>query len=145
MVIQFAIGSGLIVLTVVIATVLMSVALEVFYAARAVLFEVRPIARSTAALSVMTLSTVVVLTIVMWMWALALWGLGAADGLEAAIEVTMLAFTTLGGGEQDLADDWALLPGFIGTGGFILFGLSTAFMFEAVSEIRSGHRQRRGE
>ncbi|MEO1568864.1 MAG: ion channel [Pseudomonadota bacterium] len=143
MLIQFAFGTLMIVITVVIATGLMSLAFEAFHIAKKRLFGAHPFARTTATLSMVTLSIVVALTVVMWIWAAAVLALGIVPDWEAAIYVTMVAFTTLGGGDPLLPDRWRLLSGFIGTGGFILFGLATAFMFEAIADLRRAHRERR--
>ncbi len=143
MLFQFVLGSALITLTVVTGTVLMALSLELFQGVKARLFEVRPFTRSALALCVITLSMLAVLSIVMWIWAAAFRLLGLFSTLEEAVYFAMVAFTTLGFGDVLPPDEWRLLSGFVGTGGFILFGLSTAFMFEAVSELREGHRARR--
>jgi len=143
MLVQFILGSTFIVITVVIATVLMALSLELFHQAKDRLLEARPFTRTALALIVITLSMLAVLSVVMWMWAFAFLALGVFDTLEEAIYFSMVSFTTLGFGDVLATDDWRLLSGFVATGGFILFGLSTAFMFEAIAELRQAHRARR--
>lgn len=79
----------------------------------------------------------VVLGVVMWLWALFLYQLGLFPSLEAAIYFTSVAFTTLGFGDITLSIEWRLLSGMVATNGFILFGLGTAFLFEAIIRFRN--------
>ena len=69
-------------------------------------------------------------TIEVWVWAFVLMLTGAVTGLEPAVYFSLVSFTTLGFGDIILSHDWRLLSGLIGANGFLLFGWSTAFMFE---------------
>ena len=144
MLIQIAIGTALTVVTVLLATVLMTIALEVFHRVHQRLWTGHVFVKNVLALSAMTLALLCVLTLVMWIWTAAYLMLGVFETTEEALYFSMVSFTTLG--FSDIAsDDWRILSGFVATDGFILFGLSTAFMFEAITEVRRVHREHRSQ
>jgi len=143
MLIQFAFGVGMIVLTQVVATVLMAIGFEFVARVRGRIGPDPSLGRTAIVLSLMALAVLVALSVVIWIWTFAVLWLGVFETLEDALYFTLVAFTTLGFGENPAAEDWRLLSGFVATGGFILFGLSTAFLFEAISELRHAHRERR--
>jgi hypothetical protein len=76
-----------------------------------------------------------------------LWGavyaaLGVVPDLPTAIYHSLLVITTLGSNVETVASHWRLLGGIEAIGGWLTFGLSTAFLF-AVME-RMGPLARRG-
>jgi hypothetical protein len=71
-------------------------------------------------------------------WALVMVKIGAFAAFEEAYYFASVAFTTLGFGDVLLPADWRLLAGSIAADGFILFGMSAAFLFEAVRKARIG-------
>ncbi len=73
--------------------------------------------------------------VVMLLWAILLCLFGLFDDLYTSLYFTMIAFTTLGFGDITLPIKWGMFSGFIATGGFILFGLETAFLFEVLRRI----------
>lgn len=79
------------------------------------------------------------LTFIIWMWAFVLIRLGTFAGWEESIYFTIVAFTTLGFGDVELPQNWRLLSGFIAADGFILFGLNTAVLLEAMMRLRSNN------
>ncbi len=72
-----------------------------------------------------------------WLWALLFLCLAPEilPDLEAAIYFSTSAFTTVGFGDVFLDKEWRLLSAFEAANGFILFGWSTAFIFEVISKI----------
>lgn len=92
--------------------------------------------RHTIALTLVGLWLVLALLVIMLAWAVILYLIGIFEGLEPAIYFSSISFTTLGFGDLILPDAWRLLSGFIATGGFILFGLNTAFLYEVLRELR---------
>lgn len=70
-----------------------------------------------------------------WVWALCYLGLEVLPDLETALYFSTAAFTTVGFGDVHLDKDWRLLSSFEAANGFILFGWSTAFIFEVMSRI----------
>ncbi|MDZ7627902.1 MAG: ion channel [Parvularculaceae bacterium] len=71
-------------------------------------------------------------------WAGVMVKAGAFTEFEEAFYFASVAFTTLGFGDVLLPADWRLLSGAIAADGFILFGMSAAFLFEAVRKARIG-------
>lgn len=64
-------------------------------------------------------------------------------GWEPALYFSAASYTTLGFGDLLLPEQWRLLSGATAANGFLLFGLSTAFMFEVMRQLnlsgRSNH------
>ena len=50
--------------------------------------------------------------------------------MQPAVYFSLVCFTTLGFGDITLPVEWRLLSALIGANGFLLFGWSTAYMFE---------------
>lgn len=82
-----------------------------------------------------TLGTFVSQVAQIWMWALVYLGLGEFDRLEPAVYFSTVVFTTLGFGDLVVSPDWRLMASCEAAGGLLLFGLSTAFLFEVLREI----------
>ena len=71
----------------------------------------------------------------MWVWALFYYYVDALSSFEEALYFSTSTFTTLGMGDLILGYDWRLLSTFQSANGFILFGWSTAFIFEVMSKL----------
>ncbi|MBN8520609.1 MAG: two pore domain potassium channel family protein [Alphaproteobacteria bacterium] len=72
-----------------------------------------------------------------WIWA-ALYFYFEHDVLknfETALYFSTVSFTTVGFGDIVLSPEWRLLSSFEAANGFILFGWSTAFIFEIISKL----------
>ncbi|MEM7542514.1 MAG: ion channel [Pseudomonadota bacterium] len=93
------------------------------------------IARQVTVLTLVTVWLAVGLLLSMCCWGAVLDALGIFPTFEQSLYFSMVAFTTLGFGDVILPADWALLSGFIATNGFILFGLDTAFLFDALRRL----------
>ncbi len=72
-----------------------------------------------------------------WLWAgfYLLVEVDALPDLEAALYFSTSCFTTVGFGDIVLDDEWRLVSSFQSANGFILFGWSTAFIFEVMSKL----------
>lgn len=70
-----------------------------------------------------------------WIWALFYISVGAISGLEEALYFSTSTFTTVGFGDVVLGENWRLVSSFQSANGFILFGWSTAFIFEVMSRL----------
>lgn len=70
-----------------------------------------------------------------WLWALFYLALGEFDRLEPALYFSTVVFTTLGFGDVLATPDWRLMAACEAASGLLLFGLSTAFLFEILGEI----------
>ena len=77
-----------------------------------------------------------VVTIGVWIWAMALNGLGAFPTLEEAVYFSLVAFTTLGLGDVVAPQEWRILSGMAAVNGFLSFGLLTALLVETLRQVR---------
>ena len=90
--------------------------------------------------SSLILSTIWILgahTASVWLWSFAFLLLGVFDKLEPAVYFSLVAFTTLGFGDITLPEDWRILSGMTAINGLLMFGFSTAFLFEVFAKFRS--------
>ncbi len=72
-----------------------------------------------------------------WIWAVAYYVIQAQgiNDFETALYFSTSAFTTVGFGDIYLQADWRLMSSFESANGMILFGWSTAFIFDVVSKL----------
>lgn len=70
-----------------------------------------------------------------WLWAVFYIGIGEISDIETALYFSTTTFTTVGYGDVILDKDWRLVSSFQSANGFILFGWSTAFIFEVMSKL----------
>jgi len=75
-----------------------------------------------------------------WLWAVFYLLVGEFDELEPALYFSTVVFTTLGFGDILSSADWRLMASCEAAGRLLLFGLSTAFLFEVMREILSRRR-----
>lgn len=68
-----------------------------------------------------------------WLWAVFYLSIEALPTLEEALYFSTCTFTTVGYGDIVLDKGWRLVSSFQAANGFILFGWSTAFIFEVMS------------
>ena len=145
MVMQLLLGSGLIALTA-LSAALSWWGLEIILN-RTHAWVVRPPhgPKLTAVLSLAMIWTLLMMTASVWIWAVALWGLGIFITFEASVYISLVAFTTLGFGDVLLPVEWRLLGGLAAANGLLIFGLLTAMLVETLRETRlrqSGRRDR---
>ncbi|MCB1682364.1 MAG: two pore domain potassium channel family protein [Rhodospirillales bacterium] len=70
-----------------------------------------------------------------WLWAAFYLSVDALPDLEEALYFSTTTFTTVGFGDVVLDHKWRLVSSFQAANGFILFGWSTAFIFEVMSKL----------
>ena len=70
-----------------------------------------------------------------WIWAVFYMAVDAIPDIEEALYFSTSSFTTVGFGDVYLDKDWRLVSSFQSANGFILFGWSTAFIFEVMSNL----------
>ncbi len=72
----------------------------------------------------------------MWLWAFTyLIFTDEFSNIEQAIYLSISSFTTVGFGDIVMSEKWRILSGVEAANGFILFGWSTAFIFEIIAQI----------
>jgi hypothetical protein len=81
-----------------------------------------------------------------WVWAAVYFALSAFPHFETALYFSTTAFTTVGFGDMMPTQNWRLLGAVEGANGFMLFGWSTAFTFEILSQLyrREGEALNKG-
>jgi len=70
-----------------------------------------------------------------WSWAIVYLWLDVFQELEPALYFSTVCFTTLGFGDIVLGVEWRLLGAFQAAAGMVIFGWTTAMVFEAVQRI----------
>lgn len=137
MLVQLAIGTVLILITVVIAAL-------GFWLAEAMITVLNPwlirrphLPKLVLVLVGAVLVVLSVLTGAVWLWALSFVGLGIFPELEPAAYFALVAFTTLGFGDILLPVEWRILGGMAAANGLLNIGLYTALMVEALRRVRS--------
>jgi hypothetical protein len=70
-----------------------------------------------------------------WLWAVVYLVVGEFHALEPALYFSTVVFTTLGFGDILVSPEWRLMASCEAAAGLLLFGLSTAFLFEVLREI----------
>lgn len=70
-----------------------------------------------------------------WIWAVFYLFIDVLPDFESALYFSTSTFTTVGYGDIFLDKDWRLISSFQAANGFILFGWSTAFIFEIMSKL----------
>ena len=73
------------------------------------------------------------------LWATAFWASSKISTFEKAFYFSAQNYTTLGYGDIVLSDRWRLLGPLEAINGVLLFGLSTAAMFAALSRLVASH------
>lgn len=68
-----------------------------------------------------------------WIWAMFYMLIGVFTHFSDALYFSTTTFTTVGFGDVVIGDNWRLVSSFQGANGFMLFGWSTAFIFEVMS------------
>lgn len=136
MLVQIALGSVLMLLSIVIAGVsfwVMEVALLRFgpWLARRPHRPKLPLILMIAAVWIMAQ-----LTVGVWIWALTLWALDIFQTIELSVYFSLVAFTTLGFGDVLLPQDWRLLAGMAAANGLLNMGMLTAILVEGVRQVR---------
>ena len=130
MLLQIAIGAGLLVLTVIIHSAFTLMAVAVLGGGR--LQQLRRQSQRTAAVAALVLMMFFASLIHAAAWAATYMVLGAIQDFEAALYFSMVTFTTLGYGDITLAENWRLLAAFEAANGCIVFGWSTALVVAVI-------------
>lgn len=136
MLLQLAIGAGLMLVNITIAAIAAFVLEEVFVRTHRWLVR-RP--QRPKLLLLITGTGVWVLavaTAAVWVWALAYHLIGIFPTLETAVYFSLTCFTTLGFGDIIPPLGWRVLAGMEAANGFLHFGLMVAIMVEALRQVR---------
>lgn len=143
MFVQIVIGSGLLLLSILIAATSAMVMEWIFAVATPWLLREPHRPKLMLVLAGVSVWVLAILTAGIWIWALAFHALGAFVTLEEAVYFSLVSFTTLGFGDVLLPMEWRILSGMAAANGFLTFGLMTALMVEALRHIRLGQHEAR--
>jgi hypothetical protein len=132
--VQLSIGAILVVANAVIHVValyLISVRVRAVIAARP-----HPLGARTHLLLLVfaTLATFASHVVQIWIWAIVYVALGEFGSLDDAVYFSIVAFTTLGFGDIIPSPDWRLMASCEAAAGMLMFGLSTAFLFQVIRD-----------
>lgn len=74
-------------------------------------------------------------TVQVWLWAGFYLSVESFASLEEALYFSISTFSTVGYGDVIIENKWRLIAGLESANGFMLFGWSTAFIFEIMSRL----------
>lgn len=142
MLVQIALGTGLLLVNVLVMAVA-ALALEtVFRVAHPWLIAPPQRPKLLVMLVGVGLWVLGVLTVGIWLWAMALLEVGAFQTLEESVYFALVAFTTLGLGDVVPPPEWRILSVMAAVNGFLSFGLLTALLVEALRQVRLAQLER---
>lgn len=136
MFIQIALGSGLLLVNVLIMALAAFLLEVVFRRIHPWLLVSPQRPKLLLMLVAVCLWVLAVVTAGVWIWATALYGLGALPDLESAVYFALVAFTTLGLGDVLALQEWRILSVMAAVNGFLSFGLLTALLVETLRQVR---------
>lgn len=143
MVIQIALGTVLMIMSIVVAGVAFLL-LETFLMRSQGYFTREPHQPKLLLALIVTVVWILgMVTAGVWIWAIALWLLGIFITIEASVYFSLVAFTTLGFGDILLPQNWRLLGGMAAANGLLNMGLLTAMMVEVLRFVRVGQMEAR--
>lgn len=142
---QFIIGSVLIAATVVIHAVALDRFVPILERLSPFFYRHFPLYWKAPMLAVTVLGVFFAHILEIWLWAIFyyLFENQAISGFEEALYFSTATFTTAGYGDITLSPEWRLLGSFEAANGFILFGWSTAFIFEIISKLYKDEKFRK--
>jgi hypothetical protein len=145
MILQFAIGSGIILSTILMAAMAVLAMEEALLRGHHWLTREPQRLRLLAVVVAVMVLVLGVLSAGVWAWALAFHLIGAFARFEEAMYFALVAYTTLGFGDVLPPDRWRILGGMAAANGFLTFGLLTALMVEALRHVRLHQHTTRAE
>lgn len=145
MLIQIALGTGLLLLSILIGAFSAIVMEAAFTLSHHWLMREPHRIKLMVVVGGISLWVLGVITAGVWIWALAFYGLGIFATLEEAVYFSLVSFTTLGFGDILLPQEWRLLAGLSATNGLLNFGLLTALLVESLRHVRLGQFETRSK
>lgn len=140
---QFALGTLIILSTVIIHALFLTNIFELIERISPLIFKLTK-RFWLAILMVITVWLVFVAHIVeIWIWAGLYLSLDEFNSFSDALYFSTSTFTTVGYGDIVLSEKWRLISSFQAANGFILFGWSTAFIFEIMSKLYKDEKIRK--
>ncbi|WP_245306248.1 ion channel [Roseovarius aestuariivivens] len=94
-------------------------------------------------LLLVVLATMSIMTFGVWLWAITFRVIGVFSTFEEAVYYSLVAYTTLGFGDDLVPQSQRLLGGMTGANGFLMFGLMTAMITDTLRHTRRVQRNLR--
>jgi hypothetical protein len=135
---EMLISAAMIAVTVFFHAVIIAATAAVFRATASTIHGAARFLRDSIYLTLLSLVLMAAHGVEILMWAVLFLNIDAFSSFEAAFYFSASAYTTLGFGDVLLPDEWRLLGGTVAADGFLLFGLSAAFLFETAARLRLG-------
>jgi voltage-gated potassium channel Kch len=129
------IGTILMVLTVVIHAVALDRLMQSLKKYAPIIFKNHPKTWKIIILAITVMTVFLSHIVQIWLWAVFYLAVNALPDFEEALYFSTTTFTTVGYGDVFLDKEWRLLSAFQSANGFIMFGWSTAFIFEIMSKL----------
>jgi hypothetical protein len=143
MFLQIAIGSGIMMLTLIVGGVGILAMEHGFARSHRWLLREPHRPKLLLVMALVSLGMLAIVTVSVWIWAFAFWVLNLFGTMEESVYFALVTYTTLGFGDVLLDHDWRLLSGLAATNGLLNFGLLTALLVEALRHIRRGQMDER--
>ena len=89
--------------------------------------------------SLIFITTIGVHTMQVWVWAIALYMLGALPNMLDSVYFAVSTYTTVGYGDIILGEDMRLFGSMASVNGMVSFGISTGFLVSLISKIFAEH------
>jgi len=144
MLLQIALGTGLLLVNVLVMAVAALVLETAFRSAHPWLISPPQRPKLLLMLIGVGLWILAVLTVGVWIWALVLNKVGAFATLEESVYFALVAFSTLGLGDIVPPQEWRIFSAMAAVNGFLSFGLLTALLVEALRQVRMSQLEERG-
>ena len=145
MLLQIALGSGLLVLNVVVMALAALILETAFRSTHPWLIAPPQRPKLVLMLVAVGIWVLAVITVGVWVWAVALHAVGAFSTMEEAVYFSIVAFSTLGLGDVVPHAEWRIFAVMAAVNGFLSFGLLTALLVEALRQVRLAQLERRHE
>jgi hypothetical protein len=143
MFIQIAIGTGLLLTSILIAAISAWVMELAFQRGHDWLMREPHRPKLIVLIVGVSLWVLGIITAGVWIWASAFYALGIFPTLEESVYFAIVSYTTLGFGDVLLPVEWRLLAGMAAANGLLNFGLLTALLVEALRHVRLGQVEHR--
>lgn len=140
---EIAIGSGLMIATIILAGISLWIVETLLHRTHGWLISEPHAPKLMVLLCVAALWILGIVTAGVWLWALTFRWLGLFATMEESVYFALTSFTTLGFGDVVLPKGWRLLGGMAAANGFMTFGLLIAMLVEALRHVRLGQVERK--
>ena len=136
MFLQIALGSGLLVINVLVMAVASLVLESAFRTIHPWLLAPPQRLKLLVLLVAVGIWVLLVLTVNIWIWAYVLFETGVFKSMEEALYFAIVAFSTLGLGDVVPNQEFRIFAAMAAVNGLLSFGLLTALLVEALRQVR---------